>query len=94
MRDPKDLRNGTCEMDRGVGDRAPRRRQTGRRRRHRKDLRTGGWAPNVRVGARAAGDQVRSPECLWQDMGPVGAREQRRGKGRLELWERSEGTKV
>ena len=94
IRDPKDLRKGAWEPDVRAGARTPGRRQTERRMTDSKDLRKGAWAPNVRAGARVPGDRVRALGSQWQDEGPVGAREQRRGKGRVRLRERSEGAKV
>ena len=49
---------------------------------------------NVRAVDRASGDRVRALASQWHNMGPVGAREQRRGKGCVTSRERSEGAKV
>ena len=94
IRDGEDRRKGAREPDVRARARVPGRSQTGRRISDRKDLRKGASEPDVRVGARAPGDRVRALGSQWQDKRPVGARRQRRGKGRVRLGERSEGAKV
>ena len=96
IRDCKDLRVGTCEPNLRAGTRAPvlGRRQTERTIRDYKDLIKGSGKPNVRTGASASMDRVRALGSQWPDKGPVGARGQRRGKGRRRSRERSEGAKM